>query len=173
MDGVTRSPSTHAENQAFDLRDGALRRREFRGAKPSELPVPVGLAQPRGHRVSVVLVGAAPIHGIGVFPKGRVDLHHSRAACQDLPAVKRPEMHPLAQLPAQVQQPRYPGMRGLGDLARHIEVKHRLGRAGPFLRLAAPAGIAGAIGAFAVQTVADEIDRHIVFIGRPVPLKIF
>ena len=30
-------------------------------------------------------------------------------------------------LPAQVQQPRYPGVRGLGDRARHIEVEDRLG----------------------------------------------
>ena len=120
-----------------------------------------------------MLVGASPVRRIGVFSQSGVDLHHGRAARRDLPAVKRPEMHPLAQLPAQVQQPRYAGMRGLGDLARHVEVKHRLGRAGPFLRQAAPAGIAGAIGAVAVQTVADEIDIHVVFIGRPVPLEVF
>ena len=61
VDGVTRSPSTHAENPAFDLRNGALRRCEFRVEKFSELPVQVGPEQPRGHRVSVMLVGSAPV----------------------------------------------------------------------------------------------------------------
>ena len=63
-------------------------------------------------------------------------------------------------------------MGGLGHRTRDIEVKDRLGRAGPDFGQSAPAGISGTGLGVAAGAVADEIDVGVVSVGRPVPLKI-
>ena len=119
-----------------------------------------------------MLVGVALFGGKCVFPEGGVYLHHTRPAWRNLPAVERPETHALTQLPAQVQQPRNPSMRGLGDRPLHVEVENRLGRTGPLFRQAPPAGIATTVSATAVQGAAEGLDRGIVCIGWPMTLEV-
>jgi hypothetical protein len=42
------------------------------------------------------------------------------------PVVERPKMHPAAQLPIRIAQPRNTGVAGLCDRTLHIEMEHRL-----------------------------------------------
>ena len=55
-----RSPLSHAQNPAFNSSDSALRTCQVRVEKPRELAIKIGLAQPRGRRVSVIDESAEP-----------------------------------------------------------------------------------------------------------------
>lgn len=69
-------PLPNAENPPFNAGNGTLRQRQVRVEKPCELAIQIGLAQPRGHRISVMLVGTALVHCKGVLLQGGVDLLH-------------------------------------------------------------------------------------------------
>jgi hypothetical protein len=55
--------SRDAQNPTFDFGDGPLWRRQVRVEKSGEPTGRIGLAQPRGDRVGIMLVGSAAVRG--------------------------------------------------------------------------------------------------------------
>lgn len=111
--------------------------------------VTVGIAQGlRDHIGVAFIVGHPQLHdGVGVgeqvFPQSGIHLDQCRAAARNLPTIERPhEGHAIGAhergMFEEELEPRQSGMCGLGDLALHIEVKHRLGRTGGDLSHTAP-----------------------------------
>jgi len=80
-----------------------------------------------------VLVASAALVREAARPQGRIDLGNRRMPGRNVPAVERPEMHTLPELPPDEAQPRNPGMGGFRHRALHVEVKHRFCAAGALL----------------------------------------
>ena len=131
----------------------------------------VALLHPAGDAAGVVLVRIAAFGGKRSTPEGRVNFGDDGTAGRRGPAVEGPEMHARTELPPQVTQPRQTGVGGLGHAALHIKVEDGL-RAAAFLGHPPPAGITRASGPIAMRAVPDEIDIHVIVIGRPMMLEV-
>lgn len=92
------------------------------GGKPgseggAKAPIAVGLLQPRGRAVGVVLIGRPSFRREAVLPHGRIDLDDGRAPRLRLPSFGRPEVHAPPETLVQEAQPRNAGVPGLGHRA--------------------------------------------------------
>jgi len=76
IETVTPMLAIHPENPAFYLSFGAVNGRQGGCEKSRKAIIEIGLAQPGGDGVSVVLVRGAAFGGEGMLPEGGVDLGH-------------------------------------------------------------------------------------------------
>jgi hypothetical protein len=72
-----------------------------------------------------VLVGTPRLAGKDAAPQRWLDLRDSRAPDRNVPAVERPEMHPLSKLLADEAQPGNAGVGRFRHRTLHVEMKNR------------------------------------------------
>ena len=77
---------------------GTLCRRQGRCEPARQAASQIGLPQPGGHRLGVVLARAAALRRKRPLPQGGTDLGQRGATGADPPAGERPEVNPLPQL---------------------------------------------------------------------------
>ncbi len=87
----------------------------------------------------------APIAGEAAAPQRRINLDDGGTPRRNLPAVKGPEVNPVAQPPADKGQPGNAGMSRFRYRALHVEMKDGLGGASLLFRQPSPARVALAI----------------------------
>lgn len=75
-------------------------------------------------------------------------------------------------LTADRSKPREPGVSVMSHAPRNAKVEDGLGRARALLDHAPPAGVASACLPISDHSIANEIEVHTVFVGRPVSRKI-
>src|SRR5580693_4311540 len=113
-----------AQYPAFYLRHSAFGGRQIRLQEPSKGAIAVGMGQPGGNGVGIVLVACVVLDSKATAPQRRIDLGDDRATRLYLPAVERPEMDAGAEPLSNEAQPGYAGMSGLRHRTLNIEVKY-------------------------------------------------